>query len=102
MLLLVGQLTSCRVYEAHRLSGDLQQAPMLEGLVALFQTLDRGELSPFFDRFNRPGEIATHQFGGSPLLRAPWTPGGSAPMPTRVRFLAHVRADRARLVTLSR
>ena len=44
--------------------------PMLEGLIALFQTLDRGELGPFFDRFNRPGEIATHQFGGSPLLRA--------------------------------
>jgi hypothetical protein len=60
LVLLVGQLSCLQVYEAHRLSTDLQQAPMLEGLIALFQTLDRGELGPFFDRFNRPGEIAAH------------------------------------------
>ena len=37
--------------------GDLAQAPLLESLIALTVTLDRGELGPFFYRFNRPGEL---------------------------------------------
>lgn len=37
--------------------GDLSQAPLLEGLIALTSTLDRGDLGPFFYRFNRPGEL---------------------------------------------
>ncbi|TDW21405.1 hypothetical protein [Kribbella kalugense] len=37
--------------------GDLTQAPLLESLIALTSTLDRGELGPFFYRFNRPGEL---------------------------------------------
>jgi predicted dinucleotide-binding enzyme len=36
--------------------GDLAQAPLLESLIALTSTLDRGELGPFFYRFNRAGE----------------------------------------------
>lgn len=39
--------------------GDLAQAPLLESLIALTTTLDRGDLGPFFYRFNRPGELAT-------------------------------------------
>ncbi|MCI0139998.1 hypothetical protein KNN17_00225 [Arthrobacter bambusae] len=38
--------------------GDLTKAPLLESLIALTSTLDRGELGPFFYRFNRPGELA--------------------------------------------
>jgi hypothetical protein len=38
--------------------GDLAQAPLLESLIALTSTLDRGDLGPFFYRFNRPGELA--------------------------------------------
>lgn len=38
--------------------GDLAKAPLLESLIALTSTLDRGELGPFFYRFNRPGELA--------------------------------------------
>jgi predicted dinucleotide-binding enzyme len=38
--------------------GDLAQAPLLESLIALTATLDRGELGPFFYRFHRPGELA--------------------------------------------
>jgi hypothetical protein len=38
--------------------GDLAQAPLLESLIALTSTLDRGELGPFFYRFHRPGELA--------------------------------------------
>lgn len=37
--------------------GDLSQAPLLESLIALTVTLDRGELGPFLHRFNRPGEL---------------------------------------------
>jgi predicted dinucleotide-binding enzyme len=37
--------------------GDLTQAPLLESLIALTSTLDRGELGPFFYRFHRPGEL---------------------------------------------
>jgi hypothetical protein len=37
--------------------GDLTQAPLLEGLIHLTATLDRGDLGPFFYRFNRPGEL---------------------------------------------
>ncbi|WP_284755469.1 NAD(P)-binding domain-containing protein [Arthrobacter sp. efr-133-R2A-120] len=38
--------------------GDLAKAPLLESLITLTSTLDRGELGPFFYRFNRPGELA--------------------------------------------
>jgi predicted dinucleotide-binding enzyme len=38
--------------------GDLEQAALLESLIALTSTLDRGELGPFFYRFNRPGELS--------------------------------------------
>lgn len=38
--------------------GDLGQAPLLEGLIALTQVLGNGELGPFFYRFNRPGELS--------------------------------------------
>jgi 8-hydroxy-5-deazaflavin:NADPH oxidoreductase len=38
--------------------GDLGQAPLLEGLVALTRVLGNGELGPFFYRFNRPGELS--------------------------------------------
>lgn len=38
--------------------GDLEQAPLLESLIALTVALDRGELGPFFYRFNRPGELS--------------------------------------------
>src|SRR5205085_8303971 len=38
--------------------GDLGQAPLLEGLIALTQVLENGELGPFFYRFNRPGELS--------------------------------------------
>ncbi|WP_327139720.1 NADPH-dependent F420 reductase [Nocardia sp. NBC_01327] len=38
--------------------GDLTKAPLLESLIELTSTLDRGELGPFFYRFNRPGELA--------------------------------------------
>jgi predicted dinucleotide-binding enzyme len=38
--------------------GDLRQAPLLEGLVALTQVLGNGDLGPFFYRFNRPGELS--------------------------------------------
>jgi hypothetical protein len=38
--------------------GDLAQAPLLESLIALTSTLDRGDLGPFFYRFNRPGDLA--------------------------------------------
>ncbi|MGO4587071.1 NAD(P)-binding domain-containing protein [Arthrobacter sp. 2RAF6] len=41
--------------------GDLAKAPLLESLITLTSTLDRGELGPFFyrfNRFNRPGELA--------------------------------------------
>ncbi|HEX3538825.1 MAG TPA: hypothetical protein VHT75_00150 [Acidimicrobiales bacterium] len=37
--------------------GDLAQAPLLESLIALTSALDRGDLGPFFYRFNRPGEL---------------------------------------------
>jgi predicted dinucleotide-binding enzyme len=37
--------------------GDLSQAPLLESLVALTVLLDKGDLGPFFYRFNRPGEL---------------------------------------------
>jgi predicted dinucleotide-binding enzyme len=37
--------------------GDLTQAPLLESLIHLTATLDRGDLGPFFYRFNRPGEL---------------------------------------------
>ncbi len=40
--------------------GDLAKAPLLESLITLTSTLDRGELGPFFYRFNRPGELAAH------------------------------------------
>ncbi|MFB7719162.1 NADPH-dependent F420 reductase [Nocardia sp. NPDC056100] len=39
--------------------GDLTKAPLLESLIALTSTLDRGDLGPFFYRFNRPGEFTT-------------------------------------------
>lgn len=39
--------------------GDLGQAPLLESLITLTMTLGRGELGPFFYRFNRPGELST-------------------------------------------
>lgn len=38
--------------------GDLAQAPLLESFIALTSTLDRGDLGPFFYRFNRPGEMS--------------------------------------------
>jgi predicted dinucleotide-binding enzyme len=38
--------------------GDLDQAVLLESLILLTSTLDRGELGPFFYRFNRPGELS--------------------------------------------
>ncbi|GAA3310019.1 NADPH-dependent F420 reductase [Arthrobacter ramosus] len=38
--------------------GDLGKAPLLESLITLTSTLDRGELGPFFYRFHRPGELA--------------------------------------------
>ena len=38
--------------------GDLGQAALLEGLIALTRVLETGELGPFFYRFNRPGEIS--------------------------------------------
>lgn len=38
--------------------GDLGQAPLLEGLIALTRVLENGELGPFFYRFNRPGELS--------------------------------------------
>ena len=38
--------------------GDLAQAAVLESLIMLTSTLDRGELGPFFYRFNRPGELS--------------------------------------------
>jgi 8-hydroxy-5-deazaflavin:NADPH oxidoreductase len=38
--------------------GDLGQAPLLEGLIALTRVLETGDLGPFFYRFNRPGEIS--------------------------------------------
>jgi hypothetical protein len=38
--------------------GDLTQAPLLESLIALTSTLGRGDIGPFFYRFNRPGELA--------------------------------------------
>lgn len=38
--------------------GDLAQAPLLESLIVLTSTLSRGDLGPFFYRFNRPGELA--------------------------------------------
>ena len=38
--------------------GDLAQAALLESLIVLTSTLDRGELGPFFYRFNRPGELS--------------------------------------------
>lgn len=37
--------------------GDLAQAPLLESLIALTSTLERGDLGPFFYRFNGPGEF---------------------------------------------
>ncbi|MFD7155496.1 NADPH-dependent F420 reductase [Kribbella sp. NPDC059898] len=37
--------------------GDLTLAPLLESLIALTSALDRGDLGPFFYRFNRPGEL---------------------------------------------
>ena len=39
--------------------GDLGQAPLLESLIALTTALGRGELGPFFYRFNRPGDLST-------------------------------------------
>ena len=39
-------------------TGDLAQAAVLESLIMLTSTLDRGELGPFFYRFNRPGELS--------------------------------------------
>ncbi|MGM7777352.1 hypothetical protein ACSVHC_15215 [Arthrobacter sp. KNU-44] len=45
--------------------GDLAKAPLLESLITLTSTLDRGELGPFFYRFNRPGELAA-QLGLNP------------------------------------
>ncbi len=41
--------------------GDLEQAPLLEGLIALTRVLGNGELGPFFYRFNRPGELLSGQ-----------------------------------------
>jgi len=38
--------------------GDLEQAPLLEGLIALTRVLETGDLGPFFYRFNRPGEVS--------------------------------------------
>lgn len=38
--------------------GGLAQAPLLESLIAVISTLDRGDLGPFFYRFNRPGELS--------------------------------------------
>lgn len=38
--------------------GDLAKAPLLESLITLTSTLDRGELGPFFYRFHRPGGLA--------------------------------------------
>lgn len=38
--------------------GDLAKAPLLESLITLTSTLDKGELGPFFYRFHRPGELA--------------------------------------------
>jgi predicted dinucleotide-binding enzyme len=38
--------------------GDLTHAALLERLILLTSTLDRGELGPFFYRFNRPGELS--------------------------------------------
>lgn len=38
--------------------GDLAQAPLLESLIELTMALGRGDLGPFFYRFNRPGELA--------------------------------------------
>lgn len=38
--------------------GDLDQAPLLESLIALTRVLETGELGPFFYRFNRPGELS--------------------------------------------
>jgi predicted dinucleotide-binding enzyme len=38
--------------------GDLGQAALLEGLIALTRALETGDLGPFFYRFNRPGEIS--------------------------------------------
>jgi predicted dinucleotide-binding enzyme len=38
--------------------GDLEQAALLESLIMLTSTLDRGELGPFFYRFNRAGELS--------------------------------------------
>lgn len=37
--------------------GDLGQAPLLEGLIALTRILENGDLGPFFYRFNRAGEL---------------------------------------------
>jgi len=37
--------------------GNLGQAPLLESLIVLTMTLGRGELGPFFYRFNRPGVL---------------------------------------------
>ncbi|MEN3271892.1 MAG: 8-hydroxy-5-deazaflavin:NADPH oxidoreductase [Actinomycetota bacterium] len=37
--------------------GDLEKAALLESLIVLTSTLDRGELGPFFYRFNRAGEL---------------------------------------------
>jgi predicted dinucleotide-binding enzyme len=38
--------------------GDLGQAPLLEGLIALTAVLARGDLGPFFYRFDRPGDLS--------------------------------------------
>jgi 8-hydroxy-5-deazaflavin:NADPH oxidoreductase len=38
--------------------GDLGQAPLLESLIALTRVLENGDLGPFFQRFNRPGELS--------------------------------------------
>jgi predicted dinucleotide-binding enzyme len=46
--------------------GDLAQAPLLESLIALTATLDRGDLGPFFYRFHRPGELAARLSDGIP------------------------------------
>jgi predicted dinucleotide-binding enzyme len=39
--------------------GDLEQATLLESLIALTRVLETGDLGPFFYRFNRPGELST-------------------------------------------
>ncbi|WP_284983055.1 hypothetical protein [Arthrobacter sp. efr-133-TYG-118] len=46
--------------------GDLAKAPLLESLITLTSTLERGELGPFFYRFHRPGELASSRAISAP------------------------------------